>query len=72
MRDKLLTMIFYPFVVMHVHYITIKSVIKHYKFFKEHHPDMDAETRRERIVENVVRDMDKFRRELGISDSQMR
>ena len=71
MRDKILTAIFLPFVSVHVHWITFKSVMKHYRFFKKYHPDMDADTRRYRVLENVHRDMDNFRRDLGIPDSQM-
>ena len=68
MKDKLLTILFYPFVFTMVWGVALKSIVKHMRFFAENHPTMTAEIRHERIVENVVNDLKKFKRDCGIVD----
>ena len=68
MKDKLLTILFYPFAFTMVWGAALKSIVKHMRFFAENHPTMTAEMRHERIVEYVVDDLKKFKRDWGIVD----
>lgn len=38
------------------------SYHKHMKFFEKHHPNMDEETRKARVMENVDRDLSRATR----------
>ena len=68
MKDKLLTILFYPFAFTMVWGVVLKSIVKHMRFFAENHPTMTAEMRHERIVENVINDLKKFKRDWGTVD----
>lgn len=65
---KIFTAILYHFVLLSVLVFTIKSILKHLRFFREYHPNMDEDTRHDRIVENVIGDLQKLKRNLGIPD----
>ena len=68
MKEKILTVIFYPIAFVTVWFTVIKSILKNSRFFIEHHPGMSEERRHERTVENVLNDLQKFKREHGIID----
>lgn len=68
MKEKILTVIFYPIAFVTVWFTVIKSILKNSRFFIEHHPGMSKERRHERTVENVLNDLQKFKREHGIID----
>lgn len=65
---KIIGIILYPFFVVWISVYTIKSIIKHYNLMNKYHPNMTDDVRADRIVENVKRDLEKFRRNLGIPD----
>lgn len=66
MKGNFLIWVFYPFVWIHVNWVTLKSVIKQYKFLKKYHPEMDSETLKNRVIENTLNDLEKFKRSIGI------
>lgn len=68
MKEKILTVMFYPIAFVTVWFTVIKSILKNSRFFIEHHPGMSEERRHERTVENVLNDLQKFKRERGIID----
>lgn len=65
---KIIYIILYSFFVVWISVYTIKSIIKHYNLMKKYHPNMSDDVLSDRIVENVKRDLEKFRRNLGIPD----
>lgn len=65
---KMLSIFLVPFVYVAIMAFTVKSVWKHIRFFNKYHPNMDKDTRHDRIVENVVNDLRKLKRDLGIPD----
>ena len=67
----ILRIVITPILWVYLCYFTMKSVLKHKKFFDEYHPNMDTKTKQDRVVENVVSDIQKFRRSLGIRDGEM-
>lgn len=59
---NILRVILAPFALVWAIIFVFHSYYKHIKFFEKHHPNMDEETRKARVMENVDRDLSRATR----------